>query len=58
MDELKINKTTEDIVNYIGEHWRDYINVDRDGMIGFVLWRHDFTENIKNILIENLKKDI
>ena len=55
---MKINKTTEDIVNYIGEHWRNYINVDRDGMIGFVLWRHDFAENIKNILIENLKKDI
>ena len=38
----------EEMVEWIDSHWREYVNVDADGVVCFGHWKNDLIKAMKN----------
>lgn len=38
----------EEVIEWINNHWREYINVDADGVVCFGLWKNDLKQAMKD----------
>lgn len=42
------HQAMEDVIEWIDNHWREYVNVDADGFICFGHWKNDLRKAIKD----------
>ena len=38
----------EEMIDWIDKHWREYVNVDADGVVCFGHWKNDLRKAIKD----------
>lgn len=38
----------EEVIDWIDKHWREYINVDADGVVCFGHWKNDLKQAMKD----------
>ena len=38
----------EEVIDWIDKHWREYVNVDADGVVCFGHWKNDLRKAIKD----------
>lgn len=42
------HQAMEDVVEWIDNHWREYVNVDADGVVCFGHWKNDLRKAMKD----------
>ena len=42
------NQAMEDVIEWIDNHWREYVNVDADGVVCFGHWKNDLIKAMKD----------
>ena len=45
---MAVEIAREEMIEWINSHWREYINVDADGVVCFGHWKNDLIKAMKN----------
>ena len=52
MQEEPISKELEEVIEWIDSHWREYVNVDADGVVCFGHWKNDLRKAMQDKILK------